>query len=231
MSFADKFVKTAQRILPSPFTIAVLLTGFTIVLALLFTESKYNHVLIEYKGQKKTVSLQKTQKLKYAINDEDSISIKIEAPNIVRVEDAYGIQLAAWKYDKKNKDLPLYNNFNIEPGLSLKTSLTQNPEPYLFQMFGFWEGGFFNFLGFAMQMMLILVLGHVLALTRPANRAIQALVKHCDTTPKAAFLVTFVSIFVALLNWGLALVLGAIFARKVGEYAARNQISLNYPLI
>lgn len=146
MSFAEKFVRTAQRVLPSPFTIAVLLTAFTILLALLLTESK-------------------------------------------------------------------------------------TEELHLIEILGYWEGGFFKFLTFAMQMMLVLVLGHVLALTRPANAAIQALVKYCTSTAKAAYIVTLVTILVAFFNWGLALIFGAIFARKVGEYAENNKIPLNYPLI
>ena len=32
-------------------------------------------------------------------------------------------------------------------------------------------------------------------------------------------------------NWGLGLIFGAIFARKVGEYASKNNIKINYPLI
>ena len=146
MSFADKFVRTAQRVLPSPFTIAILLTAFTVILALLLTESKTNQ----------------------------------------------------W---------------------------------HLLEILFYWEAGFFDFLKFAMQMMLILVLGHVLALTRPANKLINSLVRHCTTTARAAFIVTFISILVAFLNWGLALILGAIFARKVGEHASQHNISINYPLI
>jgi short-chain fatty acids transporter len=148
MSFADTFVKTAQRVLPSPFTIAVLLTGLTLALALTLTSP-----------------------------------------------------------DPAN---------------------TQN---HFLQLLGHWEGGFFTFLKFAMQMMLILVLGHALALTKPANTLIQSLVKYCTSTAKAAALVTFTSIIVALFNWGLALILGAIFARKVGENALKKNIPLNYPLI
>lgn len=146
MSFADKFVRTAQRVLPSPFTIAILLTVFTVILALLLTESKTNQ----------------------------------------------------WHF---------------------------------IEILMYWEAGFFDFLKFAMQMMLILVLGHVLALTRPANKFINSLVKHCTTTARAAFIVTFISVLVAFLNWGLALILGAIFARKVGEHASKNKIPINYPLI
>ena len=82
-----------------------------------------------------------------------------------------------------------------------------------------------------MQMMLILVLGHVLALTEPVDKGLQVLLKYCTSTARAAGIITFVSIFVAFFNWGLALVLGAIFARKAGAYATANKFPLNYPLI
>ncbi len=146
MRLADTFIRTAQRVLPSPFTIAVLLTFLTFILALLLT------------------------------------------------------------------DAPAEGSHTIALLLH-------------------WEVGFFDFLKFAMQMMLILVLGHVLALTRPADALLRRLVKQCTTTARAAFLVTLVSILVAFFNWGLGLILGAIFARKVGEFAAEHQLPLHYPLI
>jgi short-chain fatty acids transporter len=43
--------------------------------------------------------------------------------------------------------------------------------------------------------------------------------------------VTFSTVIVALFNWGLGLIFGAIFARKVGEFAKVKKIPLNYPLI
>src|SRR5690606_18651886 len=44
-------------------------------------------------------------------------------------------------------------------------------------------------------------------------------------------LVTLLTVLVSLFNWGLGLIFGAIFARKVGEYAQKQQFSINYPLI
>ena len=104
---------------------------------------------------------------------------------------------------------------------------------YSFSLLQSWEENMWDvpLLGFALQMMLMLVLGHSLALTRPVNRVISMAVRYCDSTPKAAALVTLLTIAVALFNWGLGLIFGAIFARKVGEYAASNGIKLNYPLI
>jgi len=97
----------------------------------------------------------------------------------------------------------------------------------------FWENGIWNsgLMVFAMQMMLILVLGHTLALTKPVDALIGFATRYCNTTASAAAIVTFLTMNVALFNWGLGLIFGAILARKVGEHAAKKNLKLNYPLI
>lgn len=101
------------------------------------------------------------------------------------------------------------------------------------EILGFWEKGLWNapLMVFAMQMMLMLVLGHTLALTKPIDSIIGHATKYCRNTASAAGVVTFLTVLVALFNWGLGLIFGAILARKVGEHAYRNNIRLNYPLI
>lgn len=95
----------------------------------------------------------------------------------------------------------------------------------------FWYLGFWDLLAFAMQMMLILVLGHALALTRPVDKLITLIVSHCNTTSKSAFLVTLFTMLIGLFNWGLGLIFGALLARKIGEKAKAHGIGLNYALI
>ena len=68
-------------------------------------------------------------------------------------------------------------------------------------------------------MALILILGHALALTPFFNRIISTFTKYCDNTASAALWVSLLTISVSLINWGLCLVFGAIFARKVAEKA------------
>ena len=82
----------------------------------------------------------------------------------------------------------------------------------------FWEKGLWNppLMVFAMQMMLMLVLGHTLALTNPVDRFIGQATRFCNSTASAAGIVTFLTLIVALFNWGLGLIFGAILARKVG---------------
>ncbi len=150
MSFTDKYTKAFKYLLPSPFTIAIVLTVFTFFIALFITQPTNQNV------------------------------------------GSYSINLL--KYWEE----------------------------------GLWDG---NLLVFAMQMMLMLVLGHVLALTKPVNSIINLAVKSCNNTAKAAALVTLLTVMVSLFNWGLGLIFGAIFARKVAEHASDLEIKINYPLI
>lgn len=96
-----------------------------------------------------------------------------------------------------------------------------------------WEKGLWNpgLLVFAYQMMLILVLGHVVVLSRPMELLIHKITHFVVDGATAALLVAVSTMLIAFFNWGLGLVFGAILARKVGEYASKMEIPLNYPLI
>jgi short-chain fatty acids transporter len=148
MGFAKLIEHTFRRFLPSPFTIAVLLTVLTIGLALIFGETP-----------------------------------------------------------------PEGNRF--------------------FHTLKLWEQGVWNtgLLVFAYQMMLILVLGHVLVLSKPMEQLILRLTRFVKNSANAAVLVALPTMLVSFFNWGLGLIFGAILARKVGEYAQAKNIPINYPLI
>jgi len=147
MNFTKTIENIFKRVLPSPFTIAVLLTLLTIFLAFFFTES--------------------------------------------------------------------------------------NSDNHFVSILKHWENGIWNskLLVFAYQMILILVLGHVLVLSKPIDKLISKLVVFTTSTASAVVLVSFTTMLVAFLNWGLGLIFGAILARKVAEYAQRNNIPINYPII
>jgi len=104
---------------------------------------------------------------------------------------------------------------------------------HFLQLLGFWYKGMWNpgLLAFAIQMMLILVLGYVLASTAVFRKLMFRLLVLCSSTAKSAFLVTLITLLVSLFNWGLGLIFGAIFARKVGEYASSRNRMMNYPLV
>lgn len=96
-----------------------------------------------------------------------------------------------------------------------------------------WQNGLWDssLLTFAFQMMLMLVLGHVLALSSFFNKVINFLIRPVNSTAMAAVTVCISTILVAYINWGLGLIFGAIIARKMAEHFKLNKIDFNYPLI
>lgn len=104
---------------------------------------------------------------------------------------------------------------------------------YSMDLLGHWEKGLGGGAGlaFALQMMLMLVLGHVLALSKPIDRLLNGVVGFCNNTAVSALFVTFLTIIFSLFNWGLGLIFGALFARKIAERAVTKNLSINYPLI
>ena len=106
-------------------------------------------------------------------------------------------------------------------------------DDYTLELADYWYGGLFksSLLEFTVHMMLILVLGHIIALSPLATRIIDKVLVFCDSTARSAFLVSLLTILVAYFNWGFALIFGAIFARKVGEKFAKERKTLNYPMV
>lgn len=82
-----------------------------------------------------------------------------------------------------------------------------------------------------MQMILILVLGYVLALSNGVDRIISRLTVLVDTNAKAAAVLSFVTLLLSFFNWGLGLVFGAIFARKIAESYSARGLKFNYGLL
>ncbi len=95
----------------------------------------------------------------------------------------------------------------------------------------FGKDGVWRLLGFAMQMCLILVTGHALASTRPALWLIDLIAARPRTGAHAAALVAAAACGLGLINWGLALIGGAILARRVGIALHRRGIAAHYPLL
>lgn len=104
---------------------------------------------------------------------------------------------------------------------------------YSVDVLKFWEAGIWsnNLMVFAYQMMLILILGHVLVLSRPVSKAILKVTDYCNSTATSAAVVASITMLVAFFNWGLGLIFGALLARKVAEHAQKKGIKLNYPII
>ena len=82
-----------------------------------------------------------------------------------------------------------------------------------------WGSGFWNLLSFAMQMLLVLVTGYMLASTSLISKLLTKLATLANTAPKAIILVTFISLLASWLNWGFGLVIGALFAKAIAKQA------------
>lgn len=97
----------------------------------------------------------------------------------------------------------------------------------------FWYQGLWNesLLAFAFQMILMLVLGHTIALSPVMESIMNRILAPINTSNKAVFITAFTSVFLGLINWGLGLIFGAILARKIGEKFSSSKTPLNYPLV
>ncbi|MBK7056819.1 MAG: short-chain fatty acid transporter, partial [Leptospiraceae bacterium] len=85
------------------------------------------------------------------------------------------------------------------------------------EMAYFFGKGFFSLNSFTMQMLLVLVTGHILANTKASHKGISYIIQRIET-PTAAILVTaLVSIFISWINWGFGLIAGAVLAKEVAK--------------
>ena len=112
--------------------------------------------------------------------------------------------------------------------------LTENPTPgktYPILLLEYWNNGFWDLLKFGMQMTIMLVLGHVLAISKPIDRLISFFTQYANNTSAAATLTAFLTLLMSFFNWGLGLIFGAIFARKIADYCSHKNIPINYPLV
>jgi len=89
-----------------------------------------------------------------------------------------------------------------------------------------WGNGVWKLLGFSMQMLLILVLGTVLAMSRPVKAALRAIARMASTPSQGIILVTLTSMMALWVNWGFGLVVGALLAREVASHVKNSHFPL-----
>jgi len=94
-----------------------------------------------------------------------------------------------------------------------------------------WYGGFWNLLQFAMQMVIILVTGFVVAYHPKVLSGITRLVALPKNGRQAVVLVGIGSMIVGWISWGLGLIFGAILAREMGKLAREKGMAVHYPLL
>ena len=97
-------------------------------------------------------------------------------------------------------------------GLAL---ITTNSTPV--QIIEYWGTGFWSLLTFSMQMVLILVTGHVMASSPLFKKLLGRLAKIPRTPGQSIILVTIVALIACWINWGFGLIIGALFAKEIAS--------------
>ncbi|TVP84824.1 MAG: short-chain fatty acid transporter [Alkalicoccus sp.] len=95
------------------------------------------------------------------------------------------------------------------------------------EMVVYWGEGFWDLLEFAMQMVLVLVTGYVLASSKIFKSALDNLAKTARSPGQAIVIVTLTALLASWINWGFGLVIGALFAKSL----ARRIPSVDYRLL
>ena len=90
-----------------------------------------------------------------------------------------------------------------------------------------WGNGIYGIVAFAMQMILILVTGHCLALSPPVKKVLVWIAGKGDTPIKAGMIVSFVAAVASWLNWGFGLIVGGLLALEI----AKRTKKVDYPYL
>lgn len=90
-----------------------------------------------------------------------------------------------------------------------------------------WGDGFWELLGFAMQMCLVMMTGYIVAVAPPVQRGLQALAALPRSPRGAVALMAVVSMGLAWINWGLSIVGSAVLVGCI----ARRQKGVDYRLL
>ncbi|MDR2523499.1 MAG: short-chain fatty acid transporter [Synergistaceae bacterium] len=87
-----------------------------------------------------------------------------------------------------------------------------------------WGDGLWGLLGFAMQMILIVVTGHTMAISKPMKKLLALIASAAKTPAGAGMICSFVAGICCWINWGFGLIVAALLAREL----ARRVKGLDY---
>ncbi len=96
---------------------------------------------------------------------------------------------------------------------------------------GLWGGGLTNFLGFAMQICIVLVAAHALAHTDAVRRGIDRVAQWPRTPRQAYALICLLAGLASMIAGALGLVVGALGAVAIAREGARREMRLHFPLL
>lgn len=76
--------------------------------------------------------------------------------------------------------------------------------------------GFWSLSTFTLQMVMILMLGYIVALSQPVKKGLNILALMPKNLPEAAVYTTVLALLGALLNWGFGLIISALYCKELG---------------
>ncbi|MDQ0613620.1 short-chain fatty acids transporter [Microbacterium sp. W4I4] len=94
-----------------------------------------------------------------------------------------------------------------------------------------WGDGLSGLLAFMTQMCLILLLGYMLANTRPVRRLLRWLARVPASAASAYVFVFIIAAIASLITWGLGLIVGTLLAREIAVQARERGIKVHFPLL
>lgn len=93
-------------------------------------------------------------------------------------------------------------------------------------MLNYFGQGVWGILGFAMQLSFVIVAASAVANTPPIKRFVKKIAKLPKNPGQAVFYVSLVTSMVGLINWGVALVVGVIYAKEVAKQVKGSHFPL-----
>ena len=94
-----------------------------------------------------------------------------------------------------------------------------------------WNAGFWELLSFAMQMVLIVVTGEAIVESPMIKAGLKKICSFPKSVSSALWFMTFFSMVLGWLHWGLGLVFSSLMARELGKNLERKKIHIHYPLL
>ena len=90
-----------------------------------------------------------------------------------------------------------------------------------------WGDGIYGIIAFAMQMVLVLVTGYILALTPPMKKVLDWVASMANTSVKGAMIVALVGGVGSWINWGFGLIFAGLLALEI----ARRNRKADFPVL
>lgn len=94
-----------------------------------------------------------------------------------------------------------------------------------------WGDGLSGLLAFMTQMCLILLLGYMLANTRPVQKLLRWLARVPSNAGFAYVFVFVIAAVASLITWGLGLIVGTLLAREIAVEARKRGLKVHFPLL